>query len=92
MIHARHTRWSQTGLCQKIFEVLEANADNEYAMMDSTLVRAHQYCAGAKKMARRTTIKMKIEDDPWVMNDRTLIAIDRINKFPGYECKIKKVN
>lgn len=61
-------------------------------MMDSTLVRAHQYSAGAKKMARRTTIKMKIEDDPWVMNDRTLIAIDRINKIPGYECKIKKVN
>lgn len=55
-------------------------------------MRAHQYSAGAKKMARRTTIKMKIEDDPWVMNDRTLIAIDRINKIPGYECKIKKVN
>ena len=38
------------------------------------------------------TIKMKVEDDPWAMNDSTLIAIDRSDKFPGYECKIKKIH
>ncbi|GGE93133.1 hypothetical protein GCM10008020_42630 [Massilia psychrophila] len=32
-----------------IFQVLAQDADNEYAMIDSTIVRAHQHSAGAKK-------------------------------------------
>jgi hypothetical protein len=28
---------------------LSGDADNEYAMIDSTIVRAHQHSAGAKK-------------------------------------------
>jgi hypothetical protein len=28
---------------------LAADADNEYAMIDSTIVRAHKHSAGAKK-------------------------------------------
>ncbi len=49
VIHTRHTRWSQRGVWQKVFELLAADADNEYAMIDSTIVRAHQHSAGAKK-------------------------------------------
>jgi hypothetical protein len=30
-----------------VFEILAADADNEYAMIDSTIVRAHQHSAGA---------------------------------------------
>jgi transposase len=38
---------------KKLFEILASDADNEYAMIDSTIVRAHQHSAGAqKKMAR----------------------------------------
>lgn len=48
VIHTRHTRWSKTGVWQKIFEHLSEDADNEYAMIDSTIVRAHQHSAGAK--------------------------------------------
>ncbi len=48
-IHTRHTRWSQKGVWQKVFELLAADADNEYAMIDSTIVRVHQHSAGAKK-------------------------------------------
>ena len=33
---------------------LAADADNEYAMIDSTIVRAHQHSAGAKKKPART--------------------------------------
>jgi hypothetical protein len=29
--------------------MLAADADNEYAMIDSTIVRAHQHSAGAQK-------------------------------------------
>jgi transposase len=49
VIHTRHTRWSKTGVWQKVFEILAADADNEYAMIDSTIVRAHQHSAGAQK-------------------------------------------
>ncbi|EGJ33886.1 hypothetical protein LYNGBM3L_22210 [Moorena producens 3L] len=31
-----------------MFKVLANDADNEYAMIDSTIVRAHQHSAGAK--------------------------------------------
>jgi transposase len=49
VIHTRHTRWSKKGVWQKVFELLSEDADNEYAMIDSTIVRAHQHSAGAKK-------------------------------------------
>ena len=52
VIHTRHSRWSKTGVWQKIFEVLASDADNEYAMIDSTIVRAHQHSAGAQKKGR----------------------------------------
>lgn len=48
VIHTRHTRWSKSGVWRKVFELLAQDADNEYAMIDSTIVRAHQHSAGAK--------------------------------------------
>ena len=55
IIHTRHTRWSKKGVWQKVFELLAADADNEYKMIDATIVRAHQHSAGAKKKASPTT-------------------------------------
>ena len=49
VVHLRHSRWSRTGVCQRIFEALAQDADNEYCMIDSTIVKAHQHSAGAKK-------------------------------------------
>ena len=37
---------------QRLFEHLAAEPDNEYAMIDSTIVRAHQHSAGAPKKRR----------------------------------------
>ncbi len=48
-IHTRHTRWSRKGVWHHIFEHLAQDADNEYAMIDSTIVRAHQHSAGARR-------------------------------------------
>jgi transposase len=47
-ITRRHKRWSDRGVWQRVFEHLAKDADNEYAMIDSTIVRAHQHSAGAK--------------------------------------------
>jgi len=48
-VHRRHSRWAASGVWQRVFKVLSAAADNEYAMIDSTIVRAHQHSAGAPK-------------------------------------------
>ncbi len=59
VVHTRFTRWSKKGVWQRVFEVLAGDADNEYAMIDSTIVRAHQHSAGAKggiKMKRQLVV------------------------------------
>ena len=48
VIHTRHMRWSRKGVWERIFNALAEDADNEYAMIDATIVRAHQHAAGAK--------------------------------------------
>ena len=53
-VHRRFSRWSKSGTWQRVFEHLAAASDNEYAMIDSTVVRAHQHSAGAKKTRQPT--------------------------------------
>lgn len=48
VVHTRHTRWSKSDVWQQVFEHLADDADNEYVMLDATIVRAHQHSAGAK--------------------------------------------
>jgi len=48
VVHTRFTRWSKTGVWKRVFEELSQEADNEYAMIDATIVRAHQHSTGAK--------------------------------------------
>lgn len=52
--HRRHSRWAKTGVWENLFKHLAGDADNEYAMIDSTIVRAHQHSAGALKKTART--------------------------------------
>ena len=61
--HRRFSRWAETGVWQRIFEHLAADADNEYAMIDSTIVRAHQHSAGAKKNKAATKPSVAREED-----------------------------
>ncbi len=49
--HLRHSRWSHSGVWQQVFEALAQQAGNEYAMIGSTIVRAHQHGAGTKRGA-----------------------------------------
>ncbi len=52
--HTRFSRWATSGIWARVFGALSADADNEYAMIDSTIVRAHQHSAGARKKGART--------------------------------------
>jgi len=47
--HRRFSRWAVRGVWAKILILLALDADNEYAMIDATIVRAHQHSAGAPK-------------------------------------------
>lgn len=54
VVHTRFSRWAKRGVWASLFSRLAGDADNEYAMMDSTLVRAHQHSAGAQKKPEKT--------------------------------------
>ena len=47
-VHKRFTRWAQKGIWERVFESLTGDPDNQYLMLDTTLVRAHQQAATGK--------------------------------------------
>ena len=51
--HRRWSRWGKSGVWVTVLALLTTDADNEYAMIDSTIVRAHQHSAGAQKKPER---------------------------------------
>jgi putative transposase len=46
--HQRFSRWSKAGVWERVFTDLIKDRDNQYLMLDSTLVRAHQQAATGK--------------------------------------------
>jgi transposase len=48
-VYVRFNRWSKQGVWQRIFEQLAKEPNNEYAMIDSSIVRAQRSAAGARK-------------------------------------------
>ena len=51
--HRRFSRWATSSVWEKVFDLLIKDAKNEYLMIDSTIVRAHQHAAGSKKKTTR---------------------------------------
>ena len=47
-VHKRFTRWAKAGVWERVFDSLTADLDNQYLMLDTTLVRVHQQAAGGK--------------------------------------------
>jgi transposase len=47
-VHKRFTRWAKTGVWERVFDSLSADPDNQYLMLDTTLVRVHQQAASGK--------------------------------------------
>jgi putative transposase len=46
--HQRFTRWARAGVWERVFAILTKDRDNQYLMLDTTLVRAHQQAATGK--------------------------------------------
>lgn len=55
-VHRRFTRWSKTGVFDRVFRVLSEDADMEFLLMDGTIVKAHQHSSGAKKKKAKTNL------------------------------------
>jgi len=47
-LHKRFTRWAKAGVWEEVFASLIKDRNNQYLMLDSTLVRAHQQAATGK--------------------------------------------
>lgn len=47
-VHKRFTRWADKGVWQRLFDTLSRDRDNEYVMIDSSIVRAHAQAATGK--------------------------------------------
>lgn len=58
-VYSRWLRWRDAGVWEHVWEALQAEANEtgnvewEIHFIDSTIVRAHQHAAGAKKAARK---------------------------------------
>ena len=52
--HRRYRRWCESGVLARVFETLARDTDNEFMMLDATIVRAHQHSAGAQKKTAKT--------------------------------------
>jgi transposase len=48
-VKQRYYDWIERGVLAEIFRALSGEADMEWLMVDSTIVRAHQHAAGARR-------------------------------------------
>lgn len=49
-VKRRHYRWIERGVLDQFLAALSAEADLEWLMIDSTIIRAHQHAAGAPQV------------------------------------------
>ena len=52
-LHRRFSRWSKAGVWDRVFADLIKDRDNQYLMLDSTLVRAHQQATTGRGSGRK---------------------------------------
>jgi transposase len=58
-VHRRCSRGSKSGVRERIFQHLTADADNEYAMIDSTIVHPHHHSAcGSKSFGEGQAVRL----------------------------------
>jgi transposase len=48
-VYNRFNRWAKDGVWVKVFEALAARSPGSMALIDSSIIRAHQHAAGGKR-------------------------------------------
>jgi putative transposase len=62
-VFRRFRRWAKKGVWKRLFTELGENPGLEYLIIDSTIVRAHQHAAGARKgkaRMRRSGVRAEV--------------------------------
>ena len=55
-LHKRFSRWAASGVWEMVFHELVRDRKNQYLMIDSTIVRAHQQAATGRKKGAKTRL------------------------------------
>jgi transposase len=61
-VHTRFARWAKNGVWERVFEALIKDRKNDYLMLDTTLVRAHQQAATGKGGTKTRLWGAPVED------------------------------
>ena len=61
-VYNRFNRWARAGVWVGVFETLSAKSPGSVALIDSSIIRAHQRAAGGKKGAKFTPSAVLVED------------------------------
>ena len=55
-VHKHFVRWARSGIWERVFATLVRDHKNQYLMLDSTIVRAHQQAATSRKKGAPTRL------------------------------------
>ena len=61
-VYNRFNRWAKDGVWLRVFNALAERSPQSMALIDSSIVRAHQHAAGGKKGARITPSVVLVAD------------------------------
>ena len=61
-VYNRYNRWAKAGVWLRIFNALAECSPQSMALIDSSIIRAHQHAAGGKKGVRITPSAVLVED------------------------------
>ena len=61
-VYNRYNRWAKAGIWVNIFNALAERSAQSMALIDSSVIRAHQHAAGGKKRARITPSVVLVAD------------------------------
>ena len=61
-VYSRFRKWLDDGILDNIFRILSLEAELSELSLDSTIIRAHQASAGAKKGAKQPKLEKAEED------------------------------
>jgi transposase len=61
-VYNRFNRWAKAGVWVRVFEALSAKAPVSMALIDSSIIRAHQHAAGGKRGAKITPSAVLVAD------------------------------
>ena len=61
-VYNRFNRWAKAGVWIGIFEALATQSPHSMALIDSSIIRAHQHAAGGKKGAKITPSAALVAD------------------------------